>query len=175
MASASLAGQAWAVATARSGPDAMPGSLRALLVAAAAWYAATVAVNMQVLPDQGTVGALGALVELGLLWGFAWVLLAMARKRERWAQLAVALASVQALLDFLRLPLTYLVEVQGSDDLFLRGFRVVLMAWWVWATGRVFMRGVDGSVMFGVAATVFYMLLIMVGYGATAYLVESAG
>ena len=144
------------VSIGQRGPEDLPGSREMLGLCAFAWLAATVTINRIMVPNMG-FAALGAVVELALMFGYLRLALTLTGKIERWVQSAVAMMGVQAMIECLRAPFSYLAHNQQEPMMIVDLARSGFMAWWLIATAYVFIRAVGRPAIRGVLYFLGYM------------------
>jgi hypothetical protein len=156
-----LAKAFWDIALWRASPAQLPASLFLLcLVAFAA--AALEVIGALVPPSQGGLipVRLGLSVALPLL--FAWTVLALARRRQRFLQTGTALLGVAVLAEIVLYPLESLLELIGTDApaaLPVGILLIVGLVWYLLACANIWRAALDARLALGGAISVAYFLL----------------
>lgn len=158
-----LAKAFWDIALWRRSPAQLPASIFLLsLVAAAA--ALLEIVSALVPPSQGAMIPLrlGLSVALPLL--FAWMVLAIARRRQRFLQTGTALLGVAVLAELVLYPLGSLLNLLGTDTPAALPVGVLLLIgliWYLLACANIWRAALDARLGLGAALSVGYLLLSM--------------
>ncbi|MDX9766732.1 MAG: hypothetical protein RBT51_05260 [Ectothiorhodospiraceae bacterium] len=153
-----LAKPFWRLCLLRQGPQDLPASGSLLVLVLAVYFGVSVAIA---LPMYGSSLALTqALAETMLLGLFTRVILAIARRPNRWVQTFTALAGVGALLGLFVLPLVHVLAPAGDEPGTLEGLASLvylgLIGWLLAAYGHVFrhalsLRGLAPGVLLALA------------------------
>lgn len=105
---------------------------------------------------------LRVVLSVGLPLGFAWVVLSVAHRRQRFLQTATAMLGVEALAALALYPLDSTLEVIGTDHpaaipLGLLGF--VGVVWYWLACAHIWRAAVESGLIVGIAITVGYVFI----------------
>jgi hypothetical protein len=156
-----LAKAFWDIALWRRTPAQLPASL--FLLALVAGTAALLEVLSAFLPpvSSGRIFTRIALT-VGLPLGFAWAVLVLARRPQRFLQTGIALLGVGVLAELVLYPIGSLVHVIGSDRLasLPLGFAMLIgLIWYVLACANIWRAALDSGIALGVAVSLGYLLL----------------
>ena len=159
-----LAKAFWEIALWRRSPEQLPASVFLLCLVSAA--AAVLEVIGALLPPA-SAGQIPARVGLsvGLPLAFAWLVLAIARQRQRFLQTGTALLGVAVLADLVLSPLDSLLKLLGDDHPASLLVAVLLMAgliWYLLVCANIWRAALDARLGLGGAISVGYLLLSMV-------------
>ena len=144
----------------RAGPQDLPGSPLLVLLTLGA-YVAVSALQLVAAGESGVRILLYLVVDPLLLLGLVWIVLAMFRRRERFAQTASAVLGACTLLSLLlALPLQFLTGARGPEAAGpVAGFlALVLLVVFVLVISRIVRLATDGNVFAGLAVVVTYVL-----------------
>src|SRR6202163_2107415 len=159
-----LAKAFWDIALWRRTPAHLPASLLLLaLVAAAAALLEGLSAFLPPVSSDRIITRIG--VSVGVPLGFAWAVLVLARRRQRFLQTGSALLGVGVLAQIILYPIGSLIHVLGSDRLAsvpLRILMLVGLVWYVLACANIWRAALDSGVALGVAVSVGYLLLSIV-------------
>jgi hypothetical protein len=149
------------IALRRQTPAYLPASL--LLLALVAGAAALMEVLGALLPPppNGQI-PLRIVLEVGMPLAFAWVLLALARRRERFLQTATALLGVAALALLILYPLNSLIGVLGEDKLISLPIGVIWTAVFIGyllACAHIWRSALDSGLLLGAGISLGYWIL----------------
>jgi hypothetical protein len=156
-----LAKAFWDIALWRRSPAQLPASLFLLTLVAAA--AALLEVLSAFLPPVSSDRIFTRVaLSVGLPLGFAWAVLVLARRRQRFLQTGIALLGVGVLAELVLYPIGSLIHVIGSDRLasLPLGFLMVVgLIWYLLACANIWRAALDSGLSVGVAISVGYLLL----------------
>jgi len=156
-----LAKAFWDIALWRRTPAQLPASL--FLLALVAIAAALVEVLSAFLPPASTDRLLTRIVlSVGLPLGFAWAVLVLTRRRQRFLQTGIALLGVGVLAELVLYPLGSLIHVIGSDRLAALPLGILMllgMIWYLLACANIWRAALDSRLSIGVVISVGYLLL----------------
>jgi hypothetical protein len=158
-----LAKAFWDIALWRKSPAQLPAS--AFLLCLVATVAAALEALGALLPPtpSGRIPARVALsVALPLL--FAWLVLAVARQRQRFLQTGSALLGVAVLAQLVLYPLGSLLNFVGIDRPVSLPLGLLLLAgliWYLLACANIWRAALDAHLVVGAAISVGYLLLSM--------------
>lgn len=159
-----LAKAFWDIAIWRRTPAQLPAS--AFLLALVAAMAALLEGLSALLPPASTDRILTRIVlSVGLPLGFAWGLLVLTRRRQRFLQTGAALLGMGVLAELFMYPVGSLIHVIGSDRLAsvpLGFLMVVALIWYLLACANIWRAALDSGLSIGVAVSVGYLLLSIV-------------
>jgi hypothetical protein len=99
---------------------------------------------------------------VGLPLAFAWVVLALARRRGRFLQTATALLGVGVLAELILYPLGALYRALGEDRLVSIPAGIVLcvgLIWYLLACAHIWRAALDSGLLLGGIISVGYLLL----------------
>ncbi len=156
-----LAKAFWDIAIWRRSPAQLPASAFLLGVVAAA------AALMEVLgallpPGPNDQIPMRIVLSVGLPLVFTWVVLALARHRQRFLQTGSALLGVAVLAQLVLYPLTSLFDMIGSDRPASIPLGILLLVGFVWyllACANIWRAALDSGLLLGSAVSVGYFLL----------------
>lgn len=158
-----LAKAFWDIALWRKSPAQLPASLFLLgLVAAAAALLEVLGALLP--PNPGGRIVTRVILSVGLPLLFAWVVLAMARRRQRFLQTGIALLGVAVLAQLVLYPVGSLLNFVGIDRPASIPLGVLLFAgliWYLLACANIWRAALDAGVGLGAAISVGYLLLSM--------------
>jgi hypothetical protein len=153
----------WDIALWRKSPAQLPASLFLLgLVAAAAALLEVLGALLPPNPSGRIVTRVILSVGLPLL--FAWVVLVIARRRQRFLQTGIALLGVAVLAQLVLYPLGSLLNFIGTDrpaSIPLGVLLFVGLIWYLLACANIWRAALDAGVGLGAAVSVGYLLLSM--------------
>ena len=156
-----LAKAFWDIALWRRTPAQLPASLFLLGLVAAA--AAAIEVLSAFLPPASTDRILTRIVlSVGLPLGFAWAVLVVARRRQRFLQTGIALLGVGVLVELVLYPMGSLIHVIGSDRLEAVPFGILMLLgliWYLLACANIWRAALDSGLTVGLVVSVGYLLL----------------
>ena len=108
------------------------------------------------LDSGGFNAALQVIVEIVLVLGLSRIILAVAKKTERYQQTTCALMATDALISFFALPALSTLIGQGNAWPFIV---VVFLMMWHWAvSGHIFSHALDQPIGFGLGVSFLYIL-----------------
>jgi hypothetical protein len=153
----------WDIAIWRKSPAQLPASLFLLgLVAAAAGLLEVLGALLPPNPSGRILTRVILSVGLPLL--FAWVVLVIARQRQRFLQTGIALLGVAVLAQLVLYPLDSLLNFIGIDrpaSIPLGVLLFVGLIWYLLACANIWRAALDAGVGLGAAISVGYLLLSM--------------
>jgi hypothetical protein len=156
-----LAKAFWDIALWRRTPAQLPASLFLLSLVAAA--AALIEVLSAFLPPASSERLLTRVVlSVGLPLGFAWIVLVLARHRERFLQTGIALLGVGVLAELVLYPLGSLIHVIGSDRLEAVPLGILMLLgliWYLLACANIWRAALESGLSIGLVISVGYLLL----------------
>ena len=156
-----LAKAFWDIALWKRTPAQLPASLFLLTLVAVA--AALIEVLSAFLPPASTDRLLTRIVlSVGLPLGFAWAVLVLARRRQRFLQTGIALLGVGVLAELVMYPIGSLIHVIGSDGLGavpLGILMLVALIWYLLACANIWRAALDSRLGLGVVVSVGYLVL----------------
>jgi hypothetical protein len=156
-----LAKAFWDIALWRRTPAQLPASL--FLLALVAIAAAAIEVLSAFLPPASTDRILTRIVlSVGLPLGFAWAVLALARRRQRFLQTSIALLGVGVLVELVLYPLGSLIHIIGSDRLEAVPLGILMLLgliWYLLACANIWRAALDSGLTIGVVISVGYLVL----------------
>ncbi|MDB6084049.1 MAG: hypothetical protein JWN43_1930 [Gammaproteobacteria bacterium] len=159
-----LAKAFWDIALWRRSPAQLPASLFLLGLVAAA--VALLEVLGAMLPPSSSDRIFTRVVlSVGSPLVFAWVVLTVARHRQRFLQTGIALLGVAVLAELVLYPLGSLLNVVGSDRAAAIPLGLLLFAgliWYLLACANIWRAALDSGLGLGLAISVGYLLLSMV-------------
>jgi hypothetical protein len=159
-----LARAFWDIAFWRKSPAHLPASVFLLcLVAAAAALLEVIGAYLPAAPSGAIVMRIALSVLLPLL--FAWLVLAIARQRQRFLQTGTALLGVAVLAEIVLYPLASLLNVVGADQpaAFLIGVLLVAgLVWYLLACANIWRAALDARLALGAAISLGYLFLSLV-------------
>ena len=159
-----LAKAFWDIALWKRSPAQLPASLFLLALVAAA------AVLLELLsallpPVSNDRMPVRILLSVALPLGFAWAVLVLARRRQRFLQTGIALLGVEVLVELILYPLGSLIHVMGSERLVSMPIEVLMLVgliWYMLACANIWRVALDSGLSLGVALSVGYFLLSIV-------------
>jgi hypothetical protein len=158
-----LAKAFWDIALSRRSPAQLPASVFLLfLVAAAAGVLEVLGALLPPNPSGRVLTRVALSVGLPLL--FAWVVLAIARRRQRFLQTGTALLGVAVLAQLVLYPLGALLNLIGTDrpaSIPLGLLLFVGLIWYLLACANIWRAALDTGLGLGAAMSVGYLLLSM--------------
>jgi hypothetical protein len=158
-----LAKAFWDIAVWRKSPAQLPASLFLLGLVAA--VAALLEVLGALLPPNPSGRILTRVIlSVGLPLLFAWVVLVIARQRQRFLQTGIALLGVAVLAQLVLYPLGSLLNFIGIDrpaSIPLGLLLLVGLVWYLLACANIWRAALDAGVVLGAAISVGYLLLSM--------------
>lgn len=146
----------------RKGPQDLPASAMLLLLTLAA-YVAVSALQLLAAGESGRHVLLYLVVDPLLLLGLIWVVLAMFRRRERFAQTASAVLGAATLLSLLlALPLQLVAGGRAAAEPgpLAALFALLLLVVFVLVISRIVRLATDGNLFAGLAVVITYVLLM---------------
>lgn len=156
-----LAKAFWDIAIWRRTPAQLPASLFLLTLVALA--AALLEVLSAFLPPVSSDRILIRIaLSVGLPLGFAWAVLVLTRRRQRFLQTGIALLGVGVLGELVLYPVGSLIHVIGSDRLASVPLGVLMLVgliWYLLACANIWRAALDSGLSIGVAVSVGYLLL----------------
>jgi hypothetical protein len=156
-----LAKAFWDIALWRRTPAQLPASL--FLLALVALAAALLEVLSAFLPPASTDRLFTRIVlSVGLPLGFAWAVLVVARRRQRFLQTGIALLGVGVLAELVLYPIGSLIHVIGSERLEAIPFGILMLLgliWYLLACANIWRSALDSGLGLGVVISVGYLLL----------------
>jgi hypothetical protein len=158
-----LAKAFWDIALWRRSPAHLPSSLFLLgLVAAAVALLEVLGALLPPGPSDRIFTRIA--LSVGLPLSFAWVVLAIARHRQRFLQTGSALLGVAVLAELVLYPLGSLLNVVGTDKPAAIPIGLLLFAgliWYLLACANIWRAALDSGLGLGLAVSVGYLLLSM--------------
>ena len=156
-----LAKAFWDIALWRRTPAQLPASLFLLTLVAVA--AALIEVLSAFLPPASSDRLLTRIVlSVALPLGFAWIVLVLARHRERFLQTGIALLGVGVLAELVLYPLGSLIHVIGSDRLEAVPLGILMLLgliWYLLACANIWRAALESGLSIGLVISVGYLLL----------------
>jgi hypothetical protein len=156
-----LAKAFWDIALWRSSPAQLPASVFLLcLVAGAAAILEVIAAYLPKAPDDTIAARLVLSVLLPLL--FAWLVLAIARRRQRFLQTGTALLGVAVITGIVMYPLYSLLNLIGTDQpaaLPVGVLWVVGLVWYMLACANIWRAALDAKLGLGAAISLGNIIL----------------
>jgi hypothetical protein len=158
-----LAKAFWDIALWRRSPAQLPASLFLLGLLSAA---VTLLEILGALLPPGPGGSIltRVVLSVGLPLGFTWVVLAVARHRQRFLQTGSALLGVAVLAELVLYPLGSLLNVIGADRPAALPLGVLLflgLIWYLLACAYIWRAALDSGLGVGIAVSVGYLVLSM--------------
>jgi hypothetical protein len=152
----------WDIAIARRSPAQLPASV--FLLCLMAGVVAVLEVLGALLPP--TSGRIFTRVALsaGLPLLFAWVVLAIARQRQRFLQTGTALLGVAALAQVVSYPISSLLNFVGNErpaSIPLVLLLLVVFAWYLLAGANIWRAALNSGIALGLLVSGIYLLLQM--------------
>jgi hypothetical protein len=159
-----LAKAFWDIALWRRTPEELPASVFLLCLVSAA--AALLEVIEALLPPPASTGEIliRVALTLALPLAFAWLVLAAARRRERFLQTGTALLGVAVIANFVLYPLGMLLEYIGVDRPLALPVGVLSMAalvWYLLACANIWRAALDARLGLGAAISLGYLVLML--------------
>jgi hypothetical protein len=158
-----LAKAFWDIALWRKSPAQLPASVFLLcLVAAAA--AVLEVLSAMIPPSQGDLIPVRIALSVALPLLFAWMVLVVARRPERFLQTGTALLGVAVLAELVLYPLGSLLNLIGTDAPAALPVGVLLLVgliWYLLACANIWRAALDARLGLGAAISVGYLLLSM--------------
>ena len=156
-----LAKAFWDIALWRRTPAQLPASL--FLLALVAVAAALIEVLSAFLPPASSDRLLTRIVlSVGLPLGFAWIVLVLARHRERFLQTGIALLGVGVLAELALYPLGSLIHVIGSERLEAVPLGILMLlglVWYLLACANIWRAALESGLSIGLVISVGYLIL----------------
>ncbi len=156
-----LAKAFWDIALWRRTPAQLPASLLLLTLVAAA--TALLEVADYFLPPVSNDRLLVRIVlSVGSPLGFAWTVLALAHRRQRFLQTGAALLGVGVLAGLVLYPMGSLAQLVGSESpasLPLEILMLVGLIWYLLACANIWRSALDCGIALGVTVSLSYTLL----------------
>ena len=156
-----LAKAFWDIALWRRSPAQLPASL--FLLALVSCAAALLEVVSAFLPPVSTNRLFTRIVlSVCLPLGFAWAVLLLARRRQRFLQTAIALLGVAVIAEIVLYPIGSLIHVIGSDraaSVPLGVLMLVGLIWYLLACANIWRAALDSGLSLGVVISVGSLLL----------------
>ena len=156
-----LAKAFWDIALWRRSPAQLPASL--FLLALVSCAAALLEVVSAFLPPVSTNRLFTRIVlSVCLPLGFAWAVLLLARRRQRFLQTGIALLGVAVIAEIVLYPIGSLIHVIGSDraaSVPLGVLMLVGLIWYLLACANIWRAALDSGLSLGVVISVGYLLL----------------
>jgi hypothetical protein len=145
----------------RQSPAHLPASVLLLALAAIAVASTEVFGALLPPPPNGQI-ALRIVLEVGMPAAFAWLLLTLARRRDRFLQTATALLGVGALAAVVLYPLDSALRLMGQESLAALPLGVLYTAVFIGyllACAHIWRSALDSGVLLGVAISFGYFVL----------------
>jgi hypothetical protein len=156
-----LAKAFWDIALWRRTPAQLPASL--FLLALVAVAAALIEVLSAFLPPASSDRLLTRIVlSVGLPLGFAWIVLVLARHRERFLQTGIALLGVGVLAELVLYPLGSLIHFVGADRLEAVPLGILMLLgliWYLLACANIWRSALESGLSIGLVISVGYLVL----------------
>ena len=149
------------IALRRQTPACLPASLLLLVLAGCAVALTEVLGALLPPPPNGQI-PLRVVLEVGMPLTFAWILLALARRRARFLQTATALLGVGALAALILYPLDSLIRVMGEDKWASLPVGVIwtaVLILYLWAFAHIWRSALDSGLLLGAAISLGYFVL----------------
>jgi hypothetical protein len=108
---------------------------------------------------------LQVVLDLGLPLAFAWAVLSVARRRQRFLQTAIALVGVDVLTDLVLFPADGLLRVIGNDRFASIPLWILFYAgllWYLLACTHIWRSALDSSVILGGVISLGYFVLSII-------------
>ena len=151
----------WDIALWRRTPAQLPASLLLLTLAAAA--TALLEVVGDFLPPASNDRLLVRIVlSVALPLGFAWAVLVLAHRPQRFLQTGAALMGVGVLSGLIQYPIDSLMQSVGSESaasLPLGILMLVGLIWYLLACAHIWRSALDSGLMLGAALSLSYLLV----------------
>ncbi len=143
------------IAIFKKGPQDIPGSSWLLKLLIPVYM--TINLLILLLSSNLFDALMQVVVEVLLILGFAWGIMVVARKPERFQQTACALVGTDALISLFAIPALATLIGQGSALAFLV---VVLLMLWHWVvTGYILKHALSKPLIFGLGVAFLYILV----------------
>ena len=158
-----LAKAFWDIALWRRSPAQLPASLFLLGLLSAAVTLLEI-LGAVLPPGPGGSILTRVVLSVGLPLGFTWVVLAVARHRQRFLQTGSALLGVAVLAELVLYPLGSLLNVIGADRPAALPLGVLLFLGLIWyrlACAYIWRAALDSGLGVGIAVSVGYLVLSM--------------
>jgi len=156
-----LAKAFWDIALWRQTPARLPASLLLLgLVAAAAALLEVLSAFLPPASSDRIVTRVG--LSVGLPLAFAWAVLALAHRGQRFLQTGIALLGVGVLAELVLYPIGSLLHLTGADSIASvpLGFLMLIgVVWYLLACANIWRAALDSGISVGIAVSVGYLLL----------------
>src|SRR5580698_4554281 len=149
------------IALRRQTPAYLPASFLLLVLVACAAALTEVMGALLPPPPNGQI-PLRIVLEVGMPLTFTWVLLALARSRERFLQTATALLGVGVLAELLLYPLNSLIGVLGEDKLISLPIGVLwtaVLIGYLLACAHIWRSALDSGLFLAVGISLGYFAL----------------
>jgi hypothetical protein len=156
-----LAKAFWEIALWKRTPAQLPASL--FLLGLVAGSAALLEV-LSALQPPVPIGQIAIRVGLsvGLPLAFVWMVLALARRPQRFLQTGIALLGVGVLAGLVLYPIGWLIHLIGTESLASVPLGIVMLgglAWYLLACANIWRAALDAGIGLGAAVSVGYFLL----------------
>jgi hypothetical protein len=152
------------IALCRKTPAHLPASM--FLLALVAVIAAVLEVIAALLPPGPNDGILMRIVlSVGLPLAFAWAVLKLAHRRQRFLQTAIALLGVGVLAELVLYPLGALLRVLDEDGFAAVPVKLLLyggLIWYLIACAHIWRSALDTRLILGGAISIGYFILSIV-------------
>ncbi len=158
-----LAKAFWDIALWRASPAQLPASLF-LLCLVAVLAAILEVITALVPPSQGGLIPVRLALSVALPLAFAWVVLAVARRRQRFLQTGTALLGVAVLAELVLYPLGSIINRIGTDTPAALPVGILLLVglvWYLLACANIWRAALDARLALGGIISVGYLLLTM--------------
>jgi hypothetical protein len=159
-----LAKAFWEIALWRRTPAQLPAS--SFLLTLVCFAAALLEVVSAFLPPVSSDHIVTRIVlSVGMPLGFAWAVLALARRRQRFVQTATALLGVGVLVEIGLYPIGSLIHIIGSEQLAAVPLGVLMLTGFIWyllACANIWRAALDSGLSLGAVVSVGYILLSIV-------------
>jgi len=145
----------------RRTPAHLPASLFLLALVSAAAALLDVA-GALLLPGPNDKIVLQVALDLGLPLAFAWAVLRLARRRQRFLQTAIALIGMGVLVDLVAFPADALLRVVGTDRFASIPLAILLYAgliWYLLACAHIWRAALDSGVILGGVISLGFFVL----------------
>jgi hypothetical protein len=156
-----LAKAFWDIALWKRTPAQLPASLFLLTLVAVA--AALTEVLSAFLPPVSTDRIFTRIVlSVGLPLAFAWAVLVLARRRQRFLQTGIALLGVGVLAELILYPIGSLIHVIGSERLESVPLGILMLfglIWYLLACANIWRAALESGLSVGIAVSVSYLVL----------------
>ena len=159
-----LAKAFWDIAFWRRTPAQLPASTFLLVLVASA--AAVLEVVGALLPPASTDRiVLRVVLSVGLPMFFAWTILALTHRRQRFLQTSIALLGVGVLAEIVLYPVVSLRQVIGAENWMSIPLEILMLIVWIGyllACANVWRAAMDSGAILGIAISVGCLLLTLV-------------